>query len=710
MYPLAVLFLWGCQADPAAPEAPPLDLVLVTLDTVRADRLGAYGDPLAKTPNLDGLAARSALFREAYTPVPLTLPAHASLLTGLYPDRHGLRDNSGYRLGDAVVTVTERLGAEGYHTGAFVGAYVLDAAWGLDAGFDTYQGDFHPEDVANATDPGDVQRPAREVTREALAWWTSTASPRFLWVHLYDAHAPYAPSVDWTGDPYRGEVFEVDRALRSLLQTVGTAPLVVVAGDHGENLGDGGELEHGLLLTRSALRVPLIVQPPGGVSEAGTPPTARTVEPRPAAWAPVLDLAPERLVLDAVPDAPRAARVVDVPVSLVDVAPTLLDYAGSSCPGCDGRSLRPAIEGQAFPDVPVYAETTYPLHHYGWSPAFAARDATRWTLRTPNERVFDPSADPWSLRPLSEAAPAALGALLDAHAIGWEGAPGPTDAVAVQALAALGYVTSTVTPGAGPLPDAGERMALLHRIARAEGRMASSPAAAEAELRAVLALEPGLIDAWFSLGVLRLAADDPEGALAAWREVSTRSPGHVQALNNQVIVLRGLARDDEALGVIEALEALNPHDPRWYRLHVNLLGRLERSAGVQDAALRGLGVAPEDPYLGYMLGLARYQLDDPAGALEALDGAERHGSRAPDLALWQGKAHEALGHVDEAVAAWHRQAQASPTDLRPVLAAGLLLASEERCGEALPFLFTAVERGVRDPEVLRTYEDCGGLR
>ena len=195
----------GSSTTAPPPQELPVDhpdVVIITLDTTRADRLGFYGDPLARTPHLDALAEQSVVFREATTPVPLTLPAHTSLFSGWYPARHGLRDNGGFSVDAKVPLLAERLKAEGYETGAFVAAYVLDSAWGLDRGFDRYFDDFHPEDVRRASRFGAVERPAREVVREALAWWEDPArgeAPRLMWVPLFDAHTPYEPPADVHG-------------------------------------------------------------------------------------------------------------------------------------------------------------------------------------------------------------------------------------------------------------------------------------------------------------------------------------------------------------------------------------------------------------------------------------------------------------------------------------------------------------------------------
>ena len=276
-----MLLLLTIACTPAPIPPPPVaatarpDILLVTIDTLRADRVGAYGDPLAKTPTLDGLAADAALFRQAHSVTPLTLPSHASMLTGRYPVHHGLRDNGGFRLEDAVPTLATALQDAGYTTGAFVSAFVLDGAWGLDRGFSTYRDPFHPQKVAQVGAFGEVELPSAEVVNAAAAWWREAEAPRFAWVHLYDPHTPWREHPDWDGDPYRGEVAFADTLLRRLIELTDNEDLVIVTSDHGEGLWDHGEREHGLLLSPSVTRVPLIVRPPGGGEpRSGALPTA----------------------------------------------------------------------------------------------------------------------------------------------------------------------------------------------------------------------------------------------------------------------------------------------------------------------------------------------------------------------------------------------------------------------------------------------------
>lgn len=703
---LLTLFV-GCTAEITTVEPEKPDLVLITLDTTRADRIGAYGDPLARTPNLDKLAKSSALFREAFTTVPLTLPAHASILTGLYPKAHGLRDNASGRLNEEVPALAQTLKDNGYSTGAFVGSYVLDSSRGLGRGFDTYHDAFHPQDLARASKTSDVERPAREVVQAALGWWEKTEGPRFLWVHLFDAHRPYTAPDGWKGDPYRGEIFSMDRALHPLFASLPDTAAVVVVGDHGENLWDGGELEHGVVLTRSTLRVPLIIRPPKALSGSEAP-SPKPGPSRPPSWTPVEGIGPDNLQLDPVADAPRAAKVVSKTVSIVDITPTILGWLDLACVHCEGRSLTPAIQGEPFEEQPVYAETVYPAYHYGWAPSFAETDGDWLLIESPNRSTFRPKADPYWQTPVSDTAPKALGALLNKQKTDWETKGATLDADTLAQLKALGYATESAPPPSGPRPNPKDKISVLNRLFVAQGKMKSDPAAAEAELKRLLADEPNLLDGHYSLAMIYINKQEGEAALKALERVLQQNPRHTQALQSKAYVLRNLGRLNEAHAILVLLITYQPHEVRWHHLAVDLHGRKKDFVGIRDACRKGLVQHPQDPFLHYMLGLAFIQLDAPAQALKSLNQAEEYGTRAKDLALWQGRAHELLGNLDQAIEAFHKDAKNRPDDVRPVGAAGRLLAKQKKCGEALPFLLKAIERGMKDTETVRAYRECGG--
>ncbi|MCP3916698.1 MAG: sulfatase, partial [bacterium] len=264
----------GCSDAPAAGDGP--NLLLVTIDTVRTDRLGAYGYESANTPVLDALAERGVLFEEAYSPAPMTLPVHTSLMTGVLPPEHGARVNGMHKLAEGVPTLAQHLSSEGYRTGAFVAAFVLDSRFGLDRGFDVYDDDLTEAYEQEVTEGLSSYRPGSVVVDTALDWLGESESdqPFFAWVHLYDAHFPWHPHGEGVQDEsaetgsYDGEVAYVDEQVGRLVEYLRAQGLeedtvIVALADHGEGLGDHHEIEHAYLLNEEVLHVPWIVSGPG---------------------------------------------------------------------------------------------------------------------------------------------------------------------------------------------------------------------------------------------------------------------------------------------------------------------------------------------------------------------------------------------------------------------------------------------------------------
>ncbi len=692
------------EAPPAeAPAAtdPPVDILLVTIDTLRADRVGCYGDPLAQTPTLDRLAAEGALFRQAHAVTPLTLPSHASILTGRYPLHHGLRDNAGFRLADDTPTLAAALKASGYHTAAFVSAFVLDSAWGLDAGFDVYRDPFHPADVAQVAAFGELELPGAEVINAAQSWWQQTPSPRFAWVHLYDPHTPWKAHPGGPADPYRGEVAFADGLIGRLLDVTGDNTLAVVTSDHGEGLWEGGEREHGVLLGPAVTRVPLIIRPPGGLNGTASaaehpPPPADTRRP---------DGVDSNLALAPVPDQPAAARVVEMPVSGVDVAPTLADFAGVEFPA-DGRSLRAAVEETQIPERAIYAETFTPLFHHGWRPLTMAQTRSLRVERAAQDGQLTDRV--WRL-PNWTPAPATDGVALEEALTRWRGsdaaAPGVIDPETRAALEALGYTTSPAPETAG-WEDPRDRTPLLAELAAAD--QLADPEQAIAALSAIISEAPGLIDARISRSLRRAEAGDLTGALEDTDAVLERWAEHPTALANSGLLARALGRPELALTRAQQLTALNPHDLRGYRLEAAVWVDREQPEEVQRIATAGLEVEPADPNLNYLLGLARIQLKDLDGGISALKAARAAGARVSDIDLWIGVAHERAARFDDARSAYEAAARARPDDLRPWAMAAWMLFQADRCEEARPFLVNLLRRGAgADPRVAQAAKGCG---
>jgi arylsulfatase A-like enzyme len=397
-----------------------LNVILITLDTTRADHLGAYGFQSISTPNIDRLARDGVLFEQTATAAPLTLPAHASLFTGRFPFGHGVRDNAGFVLDPRETTLAEILKLRGYQTGAFVGSYVLASDRGLSQGFDTYRDDFNAPHQRNI--PGGLRRRADQVADAAMSWLEQAGSSRFFaWMHFYDAHAPYQPlepyNTLYATRPYDGEIAFMDAQVGRILAFLGQHGLldrtiVVIIGDHGEGLGDHKETAHGVFVYESVIRVPFIIRAPF-----------------------------EGL----------RARIVDDVTRSVDMMPTLLDLMGvPSTASIDGSSLVPLMTGAGRSlDLEAYSESLYPLHQFGWSDLHALRVGHFKVIAAPRPELYDLEQDPFeehnvfeARRALAERMIARLHKMEASSGLSSPGqSHGDVDPETAAKLAALGYVS-----------------------------------------------------------------------------------------------------------------------------------------------------------------------------------------------------------------------------------------------------------------------------
>ena len=417
----ASLFLFlpaavACRARDTFPKAP---VVIVSIDTLRADHLPAYGYARVETPALDALRRDSILFESAYSHVPLTLPSHVALLTGLLPPQNGVRDNVGYFLASDHATLAELLRKAGYGTGAAVSAVVLAKTSGVGRGFDFY------EDSVEATAPGQslgaIQRSGTETEALAERWIEENgASPFFFLLHLYEPHTPYAPPEPYASRyrdrPYDGEIAAADAVVGrfvSFLKERGLyeRAVVIFLSDHGEGLGDHGEEEHGLLLYREDLRVPVFLKLPGNR---------------------------------------RAGEKVARPVGLIDVLPTVAALVGVQPPaGLPGTSLLSSAAPGAARSI--YSETLFPRYHFGFSDLAALTTDRYAYIRAPRPELYDIVADPAQKRDLAAGMPQpfrALRAELERMNRPRQ-APGTSDPEQVRKLAALGYIGQASPSGVG---------------------------------------------------------------------------------------------------------------------------------------------------------------------------------------------------------------------------------------------------------------------
>ncbi|MEW6744262.1 MAG: sulfatase-like hydrolase/transferase [Planctomycetota bacterium] len=403
------LVLAGVLSCGRSPTPPRPSLLLITVDTARADAYGCYGGRAA-TPVTDGLASEGIQFLQAIAPVPITHPSHASLLTGLYPQRHGIRDNGMFRLSSELDTLAERLRVAGYRTSAFVSSVVLDSRYGLDQGFETYDDAILP-DVNPDERRGDLTVNAAIAYLDTLA----AGAPLFMWVHLFDPHHPYAPPPPFDStchdSPYHGEIAFADQQIGRLVDKFRECRnhvYIVVTSDHGEGLGDHGEVTHGLFLYQETVRVPLIV---------------------------------------VGPDLPRAVEV-DALVSTIDLFATLLAFAGLEPPSdTDAHSLMDVLSSGTR-QAPVLLETLLPHYTYGWSSYLGATDDRYKLIQGVQRELYDLKEDPGETRNHAEIQPEAMNRLADWISGMMKRPPlANPDAVALDAetrrsLESLGYLSA----------------------------------------------------------------------------------------------------------------------------------------------------------------------------------------------------------------------------------------------------------------------------
>ena len=601
---------------PAIPVTPGaakgFNIALITLDTLRADRVGCYGYDRVRTPALDGLAAAGVRFVDAVTPVPITLPAHCTILTGKYPPGHGVRDNGTYRLLAEHQTLAEHLQTEGYATAAFLAAFVLDARYGLDQGFDVYDDDFTVRSTVPGKRRGVPQRPGDAVVDSALRWLDGHRSaeanqPFFLWIHLFDPHLPHDPPepfrTEYASNLYDGEVAFADAQVGRFVDRLRELELqdntlILVVGDHGEGLGDHGENTHSLLMYESTMRVPLIL------------------------WGP--------------PVIPQGRVVDDRLVATVDLVPTLLDLIGLELPDCDGTSLLRATENT---DRAIYMETLAPELNHGWSPLFGLRRHHDKYIEAPTPEYFDLLEDPQERNNLAakRSGSAAelrqrLSTLMAAFPAATTAARAAPDEQALQNLRALGYVGGNASAPAGTRFDPKDMVTAWERkITQADKLVA------QGDFRKSIPLLEEL---------LRITRHDP-GVWMLLSEAQAQARQLEQAIESRM----------------QAIE-LQPTDPdNWVKV-----ASLQYFTGDMEAARISLDQAERlQPNHGEIY-LWRGEFARVAGDYEkAIELCEESRRRDPvryTAPAWsfQGRLYEAMGQLDQAASAYQQAYEADPLD------------------------------------------------
>ncbi len=604
---LATLLLVAASCTPA-PDAEGralpagTNLLLVTLDTTRADRLGCYGHAAARTPNLDALATRGVRFERAYAHVPLTLPTHASLLTGTLPPEHGIHDNGRTALGSELTTLAEVYAARGYRTGAFVSAIALDASFGLDRGFEVYDDDLGG---AEPTVQRQLDRPAAAAVDAAIAWLAADASqPFFAWVHVYDPHAEYTPPPEYAlPDPYDGELAYVDAQLGRLFawlesQRLVERTLVVVVADHGESLGEKGEHTHASLIYDGTQRIPLIV---------------------------------------ALPSSASAGTACAEPVQQADLLPTLMELHDWASPGqVSGRSFAPLLFGGSRETQPIWIESEYAALNFGWSPLHGVVSGPWKYIEAPTPELYDLIGDPAERTDLAAQRPEVVARLaaelagLRASLRNFDAPAAASSETLARELAGLGYVQGVASAGASAsdvnpiehievLELYHEAIGLLNRgeyelmIPPLERIVVEFPEAAgfrtqlgdayrrtqradeaRRELERAVALDPGYDPAHFYLGELERAAGNTAAARSRYERVLELRAEYVPA--REALAQLSLAAGDleAALAEYERIARLDANAPRFRLMIADLALELGQPARRAEALRAAAAIDPAD--------------------------------------------------------------------------------------------------------------------
>jgi choline-sulfatase len=648
---------------------PGLDVLLITIDTLRADAVSAYGATTGATPVIDRLARGGVVFRQAHAHNVVTLPSHANILSGRLPFQHGVRDNAGFRFPADTETLATLLKAAGYRTGAFVSAFTLDSRFGLDRGFDVYD-----DQLEGAAGPLALpERHGADTVARARRWLDEgDGRPTFCWIHLYDPHAPYRPrepfASRYAATPYVGEVAAADAALepvlRPLLETSSPRTLVVLTADHGESLGEHGERTHGLFAYEATLRVPLILFAPSVVPPA----------------------------------------VVDSVAGHDDIVPTILDaIAGVAPADLPGHSLLPRAVGAAAPDAPLYFEALSAAANRGWAPLTGVLRGGEKYIELPLPELYDLAGDPGEQHNLVasrsgrvERLQADLRAFPSADSVPSRQARAAEDRETREALRALGYLSSAAAPlrkRYAPEDDPKrlvgldtlmEQVLARHREGDLDGALALC--------RDIVRQRPDMPAAWLQMAILQRKRGDMTAAIDALKRLIAITPedGGNAAVLGQYLTDAGRASEAVALlrpyaaAAEPALDVLTAQGVALARL-----GRLADAAAMLERARQA---DPSNAMARVELGTVRLLAGQNALARRAFEDA---------LALDAGlaMAHHSLGLLaakegreDEALVHWREALERDPGHADALFRMGSTLARRGRADEARPYLEAFVAR------------------
>jgi len=649
----------GCRrARERVPEVfPGAPVVLISIDTLRSDHLPFYGYGGVETPALSALRRDAILFERAFSPVPLTLPSHASLFTGQLPDVHGVHDNLGYRLKPEVPTLAELLKKGGFRTGGAVSAFVLGGTSGIGRGFDFYEDGVEP--IASYSSPSLIQRPGAETAALLERWIDAQGeAPFFAFLHLYEPHTPYDPvepyRTRYAASPYDGEIATADAIVGEFLshlkqKGVYDRSLVVCLSDHGESLGEHGEDEHGILLYRSVLQVPLLLKLPGKI---------------------------------------LAGSLVRDPVQLTDVFTTIgRATAVAGFPEIEGTvSLVALAAGAKAPVRSLYSETYFPRIHYGWANLASSLSGQWHYVDAPAPEFYDLGADPGETRNLVAAKPGPLRAMaadLEKRRTAFE-TPGPVSDEERKKLASLGYLSTGAPAGSGKLPDPKNEIGVVRLLRDAVATStAGRPLEALAPLEELLRKNPAMADVWELYSETLLAAGRPDQALAAAKKAVELAPAAatLPLLSVANLCLR-IGHPDEALE--NARLALERGDASAHETLARSYLAKGDLARAEQAANQALLVPRVRKRALLALAHVDLQRNDYRGALSHLDQIRPGGGGAelPGVHYLRGDVLARLNRFDEAIREFEEEIRLFPTQTEAWVGLAFTRASQSRTADA----------------------------
>lgn len=667
---VALLLAGGCGRERSASSYPAAPIVLISIDTLRSDHLPAYGYAGVETPALSRLAGEAILFEHAYSHYPLTYPSHSSILTGLLPSEHGVRDNVGYPLkSDTLPYLPRELKAAGYATGGAISAFVLQGASGLERSFDVYDDAI---EVRPDVPLGGLQRAGSETLDRIVPWLDGAAAgPFFLFFHIYEPHTPYTPPEPFASrypSAYDGEIAAADAIVGRLFEElrrlgVYDRAIIVLLSDHGEGLGEHGEDEHGLFLYRESLQVPLLLKLPGGA---------------------------------------RGGERVSAPAQLIDVAPTLLGLVGRPVPaGLHGASL--LTLGQGSGARQIYAETYYPRLHMGWNDLASLIGGGYHYIEGPDPELYHLERDPRESSNVLGQERRTFAALRDAiRALRTPLAkPGEVDPETVAKLSALGYAGRPAQVAEGPLPDPKARIHTLADLKQASFLMSRKDFdGALPRLERLLAENPHMQDGWEKLALCFQRLGRRAEAVAAYKRALENSGGSPHVALALATLLSDLGRFQEAKAHAELALTGSPALAHQRLAEVALAA--EDYAEAERQARAAVEAEADRPASLIVLAqvLSRLgKLDESAAAVARLDKLTSEARATPPHGyfLVRGDLLARQGHAAEAEAAFREEVRRHPESLESYSRLAVLQVAQGQAPAAWKTLQQMVETNDNSP-------------